>query len=240
MGRFFVILGIILMIIGFAAPMFSMGGLFSSLDPMLNLATDSDTREAELCKEGEHLEEEQGAESYSPTTGYGHSITAYCVDEDGDRRDVTAEFVAQLLGVELDENGNLPTDADAMMETFMGGDLMSGITDTIGQSLMFAGLGVVGTFLMVIGMIMSLGGRRKNMMVMNPYNASFTPMQPTNMSGFGSPISGNPSSFGSPVQPNTSNTLAAQLQQLEQAYNQSLITREEYDKARQNLLNGMK
>jgi hypothetical protein len=209
MGRFLVILGIILMIVGFAAPMFTMGGLFSSLDPMLNLATDSDAREDELCEEGEHLEEEGGASVYTQGQGYAHTVVSYCVDEDGNKRDVTMDLVDSMLG-----------------DNFFGG-----IGDMIGQTFIFVGLGTLGIILTVIGAIMSATGKRKGMLVMNPYNASFNmqPMQPM-----------NPSNFASQTPSNVPQNLTAQLQQLEQAFNSNLITREEYDKARQNLLNGIK
>jgi hypothetical protein len=226
MGRILVFIGIIMMIAGFVAPMLSMGSLFDSFAPILDMATNSDARAAELCKGGESLEQEEGASTYTQGTGYGHTVLYYCVDDEGNRREVTGEFIGEMLGIELDENGEMPTDPDKIMETFMGGDLMSGVSGMIGQSFLFAGLNIVGIILVIIGSFM-MRGKRSQMMVMNPYNASFTPMQPV-----------APSNIGNPVQPNMPNNLTVQLQQLEQAYNQSLITREEYDKARQKLLGG--
>jgi hypothetical protein len=218
MGRFLAFIGLIMMLVGFVGPMFSLGNIFSGLQPTIDLAVDADAREAELCEEGETLEEEHGASTYTMGTGYGRTITSYCVDEDGNRREVTGDLI----------------------ESMIGGDFFGNISNSIGQSLIFVGLGVLGTFLMVIGMIMSIGGKRKGLIAMNPYNASLTPMQPMNPNNFGSstPMSG--SGFASSMPSNAPQNLASQLQQLEQAYNQSLITREEYEKARQNLLNNMK
>ena len=207
MGRILVVIGIIMTIVGFAAPMFSLGGMFSNMDSMMELATDKEAREAELCEEGETLEEEQGASVYTQGQGYGRPTTLYCVNEDGERRDVTMD----------------------MVEGMLGDDFFSSISNTVGQTFLSIGLSIVGIFLMVIGGIMSLGGKRKNMMMVNPYNSSINmnPMQPIQ-----------------PMQPtqaaeNNPQSLTAQLQQLEQAYKQNLISREEYDKARENLLNKM-
>lgn len=200
MGRILFVIGIIMTVAGCAIPFVTMGGMFANMAPMMDLATDRDAREAELCNvaEGETLEEVQGASTYTQGHGYGRSTTLYCVDEEGNRRDVTMDLVEGMLG----------------------DDLFGSISNTIGQTFLATGLSIVGVILMVVGAIMSLG-KRKNVMMVNPYNAAINmnPMQPMQ------PSQNNPQG------------LTAQLQQLEQAYKQNLISREEYDKARQNLLN---
>jgi hypothetical protein len=98
MGRLLVFVGIILMAVGFIAPMFSIGNLFSGLQPTINLATDTEAQEAELCEEGETLEQETGASTYTQGQGYGSPVTLYCVDAAGKQREVTGDFAETLLG----------------------------------------------------------------------------------------------------------------------------------------------
>jgi hypothetical protein len=203
MGRLLIFVGIILMVVGFIAPMFSIGNLFSGLQPTLDLATDPQVQEAELCEEGETLEQENGASTYAPGRGYGSSVTLYCVNDAGTRREVTGDF------------------AESLLQDVPG---LSNIGGMIGQTFLFSGLGVFGVILTIIGAMMSFGNRRKILMT------SYT-LNPTGMNIASSGL-GNPS----PSNPNSPQGLTNQLQQLEQAYQQNLITREEYDKARAKLL----
>src|SRR5687767_11808647 len=126
MGRILLVIGIIMSVVGCAIPFITMGGMFANMAPMMDLATDSDAREAELCEEGETLEEEQGASTYTQGQGYGRSTTLYCVDEEGNRRDVTMDLVEGMLG----------------------DNFFSSISNTVGQTFLATGLSIVGVFLM--------------------------------------------------------------------------------------------
>ena len=90
-GRLLALVGIVIIgfgIFGIVRSTQSIPGLGS----IMQVATDAKAREAQLCKPGEKLEEAKGASQYTPGQGYGSSVTLYCVNNDGIKRDVTAEF----------------------------------------------------------------------------------------------------------------------------------------------------
>ena len=98
-GRLIALVGIAVMgfgIFGIIRANQSITGL--NLGNTMNLATDAKAREAQLCKPGEKLEENKGASQYTPGQGYASSVTLYCVNNDGVKRDVTGEFATGMVG----------------------------------------------------------------------------------------------------------------------------------------------
>src|SRR5205085_1015973 len=108
MGRLLVVLGFLLLIGGiiataYSAFSFSMAGI----GDVVNTAVNSDEEAAKYCKTGEKLVKEQGSETYSPGQGYGRSTQYYCENDAGTRRDVTGEFVTNLVGQAFGGVGNM-------------------------------------------------------------------------------------------------------------------------------------
>ncbi|MBI1257933.1 MAG: hypothetical protein GC204_10715 [Chloroflexi bacterium] len=105
MSRLVMFLGILLILIGGAGFVFGMIGV-----PLLiaNTATQlSDPTAADLCKPGEKLEIEHGAEEYSFSNGYSRSQYYYCVNDAGTRRDVTLDAAKNFIGGFLPSLGSL-------------------------------------------------------------------------------------------------------------------------------------
>ena len=105
MSRIVMVLGILLILVGGAGMVFGMIGA-----PLLiaNTATQlSDPTAADLCKPGEKLEIEHGAEEYSFSNGYSHSQYYYCVNDAGTRRDVTLDAAKNFVGGFLPSLGSL-------------------------------------------------------------------------------------------------------------------------------------
>lgn len=147
MGRFLILVGLLMMIVGFfVGPILSVGNIFSAIQPTFDLAVDAQKREAELCQRGEKLQEEYGASEYTPGLGSGRPVTAFCVDEAGNRRDVTGDLVKSMLGA-----GGV-------------GGLFGNLGSLFGKSLIFVGVGILGIIVLIGGIISSVRGRRTTLL----------------------------------------------------------------------------
>lgn len=192
MGRFLIVLGIILIIAGFVLPFF---GMQSFLEPILNIATDVSGREAELCKEGETLREVSGGSVYTPGMGYGRSVRYFCVNASGDEREVTDQFAQGMIG-----------------------DVLGAITGA-SPFLLTMALSFCGFPVLILGILLSIRGRtRSARLVVNP-------------------LTGMPQSAGGFQSTGSSGDLSARLQQLDQAYQKNLLSREEYERLRDEIMN---
>src|SRR6266498_3045223 len=98
-GRLLALVGVVIIGIGifgiFRASQSLMG---MNLGNTMQVATDAKAREAQLCKPGEKLEENKGASQYTPGQGYGSPVTMYCVNNEGQKRDVTEQFGNSMVG----------------------------------------------------------------------------------------------------------------------------------------------
>jgi hypothetical protein len=201
MGRIFIILGIIAIIAGFVIPFI---GVNSFLEPIMNIAGNTSARAAELCKDGETLKESAGTTTYRPGSGYGRTVRYFCVNASGEEREVTGEIIDDIITGAL-----------------------KGISAGAGPMVLSTVLSLCGTPLLILGIILSVRGRNRN-------------MQPNMMTINGMPVTGSSSFFPQqPQQPqqNIGGDLAARLNQLEQAYKNNLITREEYERMRGEIMN---
>ncbi len=224
MGRLLIILGIIALVagiggmtLGFLAPFQNMmGGIMN--------AAISTPDAAGYCNPGETLEQESGASVYTPGQGYGRSVQYYCVDDSGNRRNVTDQFVENLMG-------------DV-------GGIFDNVSGIISSSLLMTGLTVVGIVLLILGIAVS-ARRRGAQAFMTPGGVVYS-AGPTVRVG-GRTVAGGVD-LGDVIQQaqqlkatqQETGSLTARLQQLEKAYEARLITREEYDRLRQQLLDSVK
>ncbi len=140
MGKLLLFLGIVLGIAGTVGMVLGFTGQFSQLGQMITSAVQTPDA-AEYCQPGEQIQESSGASSYSPDMGWGRTVIYYCVDAEGNRRDVTSAVTDNLFGS-------------------MGGVLGS-VFNGVGSLLLSGGLCSLGALLGIIGLVMVLArGRR--------------------------------------------------------------------------------
>ncbi len=192
-----------------------------NLGNTMQLATDAKAREAQLCKPGEKLEEPKGASQYTPGRGYASSVTLYCVNSEGQKREVTGEFANSLLG----GVGNI------------FGNALSGLVGVVIYPILI----VVGVILTIIGSLIS---RRRTVPVSfgvvgagspSVYTTTYTSQNPGGSIDLNQIIQ-----QARDMKAGASGDLSARLKQLEDAKNAGLISQTEYDRARQNILDTLK
>ncbi len=222
-GRLLALVGVV--IIGFgvfgivrSSQSFANLGLGSTMQ----LATDAKAREAQLCKPGEKLEEPTGASQYTPGQGYAAGVTLYCVDSEGQKRDVTGEFANGIMG----QIGGI------------FGNTLSSLTGFV----IYPVLIVVGVILTIIGML--IARRRSSSVNFGVVGAGGSP------SVYTTTYSSQNSSGGIDLnqvieqarnmKAAASGDLTTRLKQLDDAKNAGLISQTEYDRARQNILDTLK
>lgn len=219
MGRILTLLGVVMLLAGLGGILyssFSSFGAFGSASGIDQLiATPSaDT----LCKPGETLDVVQGASSYTPGSGSGRPTSYFCVDADGNRRDVTGDFVDDLFG---------------SAGGFVGG-LFNGILGTF----LWGGLMTLGIIFMVFGMISRRMSGKMPTIGGGVVLPTGTYTSGTVLGSSSAPYTPPPSpSFGTPAAGKTP-PLAERLKQLEDARAAGLISQEEYERLRQQALNG--
>lgn len=231
MGRFLVFLGLIGIFAGVG------GIIYSSFIPFTNndiaeSVTNIEEKARAMCTTNEELLVEAGSSTRttSSTTGTtGRTILYYCVNDAGNRRDITGEVIGDTVG-------------NAVNATF--GSLGS----VFASSLVWMGVIVFSTFIVILGGMMSarhrmrtggIGGRGFMITVNGrPVQMGQANMQhPTNMAQVGQMMNQMLDNMQKSPQP--SGDIAARLQQLDQLYNSNLISREEYEAARQKILDDL-
>lgn len=215
MGRLLLFLGLIAMLVGIGGSIFSVAGSLGGLMPNIQSMLPSTDN---LCNAGETLEmETDGVTVYTPGSGYAQTSRLYCVDSAGNRREVTGNFAEGAMG----QIGTLFND-------IMGG---------VGAGFMWTGLTIVGVILMIVGAIMS--GRRRMRVVVNGMNMNSGDV--VRVGGQVMQISpdSNIPARGKAVAGVDTQDLTNKLRQLDQARSAGLVTQEEYDRLRQQILESL-
>ena len=221
-GRLIALIGIVMIgvgIFGIIRANQSIPGL--NLGNTMQLATDAKAREAQLCKPGEKLQEDKGPSQYSPGQGYGSSVTIYCVNNDGVKRDLTDAFAKNMVG--------------------QVGGIFSGVMSGMMGSLIYFGLLAVGIVVTIIGLAL---GRRRSAQVVTfgvpgsgstVYSTTFNPQNSAGGFDLNQVIQ-----QARDMKAAAGGDLSTRLKQLEDARNAGLITQTEYDRTRQQILDTMK
>lgn len=215
MGRLLIFLGIIGIIGGVLIGVlgaFGSGFGFGSFQDLINASVDGDATAATLCREGETLETERGASTFTQGQGWAASVSYFCVDSDGERREVTGEFVQTLFGGVT--------------------DALPGLLGGIGLSAL---LSMCGTGLLVLGIVIAIARGRRGMQVATPQTyvtgADLNSILAAKAKNAPVMTVGTPSAAGG--------SLTARLEQLKAAFDKKLISQEEYDRARKAILDDM-
>jgi hypothetical protein len=189
-----------------------------NLGNTMELAMDAKAREAQLCKAGEKLEENKGASQYTPGQGYGSPVTMYCVNSEGQKRDVTEEFGNSMVG----QVGGI------------FGNVFSGL---LGSAIYFV-LIPFGVVLTIVGLLI---GRRRTPAVAFGVPGSGGVVY-TSSQGSGGTIDLNQviQQARDMKAASGGTDLSTRLKQLEDARNAGLISQTEYDRTRQQILDTMK
>lgn len=236
MGRFLVFLGLIGIFAGVGGIIYSSFIPFTNND-IVESVTNIEEKARAMCTANEELVVEQGSSTRttSSTTGTtGRTVLYYCVDDAGNRRDITGEVIGDTVG-------------NVVNATF--GSLGS----IFASSLVWMGVIVFSTFITILGGMMSarhrmrtggIGGRGFMITVngqpiqMSRGNVTVKDMQnPTNMAQVGQMM--NQMLDNMQKSPQSSGDIGARLQQLDQLYNSNLISREEYEATRQKILDDL-
>lgn len=210
------VLGVVLLLVGIAGTIWSFinplldptGSIFNPARDAIQSAVDGPKAE-ELCEPGERVVTEEGPPSRTVGGTWGRPVTVFCVDAEGNRREVTGEFVSDLLG-----------------QTFQG---IPAFLGGLGLTMCFSSLIVVGIILLIIGMVASR--RRQPGVVMV---GGIPDVQTSDRSASVMDVSRYVQQTGS-----SGGDLAAKLRQLEDARAKGLISADEYDRLRQQILDSM-
>ncbi len=163
-----------------------------------------------LCRPGERLEKSTGgSHRLLGTNSYASSVLFECVDARGARREVTGEFVSGL-----------------------GGEAAGFVKNIFGTVLISTVLPMIGTLLLICGIIMAVrrGIGSGKLRVVTPVYADVT-------EHYKQVVAGKPASPA--IRPDASAKSAdcsSRLQQLESMYRSKLISEEEYQTKRNEIL----
>jgi hypothetical protein len=234
MGKFLIIIGVIMMVGGFAGTMIGTFSGIAQIPDLVNLTEDA----ARYCNEGETLATSEGASVYTPGQGYGRNVRYFCEDAQGNQREVTGEFVEGLFG-----------QTDNIFNSVFGG---------ISTGFPFILVIMLGTLFLIVGVMIAVMRRMNTRpQMINPYGMSNYYPPSTGVPMGGQPMMNTPSQtqqpyvqqpYTSPSQPpaapppaaNAPQDLATKLRQLEEARNAGLISMAEYQATRQRILDEMK
>jgi hypothetical protein len=217
MGRLLTILGVLVLLAGIAGTAWAfVSPLLDPVNSIFNPAGDAvqaaiDGPKAEdLCEPGERIETEEGPSSRTVGGTWGRPVTIYCVDSEGSRREVTARFAGDLFG-----------QAFASMPAFIGG---------LGLSICFSSLIVVGIVLLLIGGLLTRRSRQPGMVMVG----GIPDVQVSSRQAGAVDVTRYVQQQSSP-----GGDLTAKLRQLEDARSKGLISADEYDRLRQQILDSM-
>jgi hypothetical protein len=230
MGRLLVLAGVVMMSLSIFA---IVSGFVTSIGGAVSTAVNtavSTPDAAEYCEPGERLEQSQGLSVYTPGQGYARSVQYYCVDEDGNRREVTGEFAENLFGG------------------------VSGIFSAFSSPLRIEYLALFGLGILsvILGIVISV--RRAFRVQPQPTNFDFSGAPVGSPSGNVVQVNGqeyitspelarrvqnmqNAAKFTTFVVGQQGGDLTERLRQLDEALKANLITQDEYDRLRQQILN---
>ncbi len=217
MGRGLVALGVLVMLVGIAGSIFSFvtpfldpsNTMFNPAAPAIESALEG-PQAADLCEAGETIVTEEGESERGVDGSWGRPVRIFCVDDEGNRREVTANFAQDLIG-----------QAFQGIPAFIGG---------LGLSVCFTSLIGVGVVFIIIGAV--IGRRRAGASVVTvggvPGAQVYT-MQ-----------SGSSQFTRVPHSSMSASDLTAKLRELESAKAQGLISDEEYERLRKQILDQMR
>jgi hypothetical protein len=223
MGRILVVIGVLMLAAGVIVPFAGSFGFLTNMGQISEIVT---ADEAELCNDDETLETESGPASRTSTDDMtmGRTVLYYCVNEEGERRDVSETFIS-----------------DMMSET---GGILGGVGSMLTSGLAATGLSMGGVALIVVGVLMTVRTRPR---VVNQFGQPVTRIDlrggnsPVGTSPFGNSPVGAPPSSANPTQtpPNAGGMQGDVIDfvrdQLDTAYRNGQITREDYDRAVEKL-----
>lgn len=220
MGRILVVIGVLMLAAGVVVPLAGSFGFLSDIGQIGEIVT---ADAMDLCETGETLETESGASSRTSTGDFttGRTVLYYCVNAEGERRDVSESFYSQM-----------------MRES---GGILGGIGPMLTSGLAATGLSMGGVALIVVGVLMTVRTRPR---VVNQFGQPVTRIDlrgggnsPVGTSPFGNSPVGVPPSTANPMQtpPNAGGMQGDVIDfvrdQLDTAYRNGQITREDYDRA---------
>lgn len=241
MGRILILLGVAMIIFSIVAFSSSiMGTIGGAVNSAVNTAISTPNAD-EYCNPDETLEESQGSSQYTPGQGYASSVQYYCVDDAGNRRDVTGQFAENLLGG------------------------MSGIFSSFSSPfrMEYVALFGGGVLALFIGIFVSVSRGRRRFAAAQTMNFDFSSGTPVPGSPSGTRVQMNGQEYvttpemanqirrmqnavhftnvvaGTPAA-QTTGDLKSRLSQLDEALKANLISQEEYDRLRQQLLDQMR
>lgn len=223
MGRLLIVVGVLMLAAGVIVPFAGSFGFLSNMGQIDEIVT---ADEAELCNDGETLETVSGPSTRTSTDGFGtgRNVTYYCVNAEGERRDVSEAFFS-----------------DMMAGT---GSIFSGVGSMLTSGLAATGLSMGGVALIIVGVLMTF---RTGPRVVNQFGQPVTRINlrggnsPVGVSPFSDSPVGVPPSSANPTQspPNAGGMQGDVIDfvrdQLDTAYRNGQITREDYDRAIEKL-----
>lgn len=218
MGRILVVIGVLMLAAGVIVPFAGSFGFLTNMGQIGEIVTADET---ELCNDDETLETESGPASRTSTDDMtmGRTVLYYCVNEEGERRDVSETFIS-----------------DMMSET---GGILGGVGSMLTSGLAATGLSMGGVALIVVGVLMTVRTRPR---VVNQFGQPVTRINlrggnsPVGTSPFGNSPVGVPPSSANPTQTPDVGGMQGDVidfvrDQLDTAYRNGQITREDYDRA---------
>lgn len=208
MGRLLIVFGILSILVGICGMIYAFFTPFqTAINTVVNTAI-STPDATKYCNPGESIVQEFGPPSSRVGGGTGRSVYYYCVDGGGNRREVTGDVVENLLGTTV-----------------------SNLSGVLGNSLLMTGLIVVGVFFLIVGSIFA-GWRRAAAFSVGGQHVFID----------GKPVEGEfnlTTLIEQAKQMKASSgtdTLTERLQALEKARDAHLISRDEYERLRQQIL----